>query len=738
MNKRIFSIILLLGTFLTGLHGQNAVFVYAVSGDDGNNGLSWGSAKKTIAAGIAAAGSNGTVYVKAGRYNISGQLDLSNGVTVKGGYSVTSTGTDTNQRHLPNNNGFWENDVYCSIIQGSGNHRIATVGSGCTLEGCVLTNGYTTGQGAGVYLDGGTVRYCVIKDCIAINEETLAGAGGGVYMCNNALLSNSIITTCKADNGPAVAGGNSTLINNTITRNWPTQCGTVRDYDGNLYQTVVLGQQCWTRSNLRTTHFADGTPIARGNSASETTPYYYMDYSAPIPVSTFPRYGYLYNRAAAMHGQPGSNLNPSGVQGICPNGWHLPSSNEWEELRNFVNTCPDYVCHNYDWSIAKALCSTDGWNSFNGTCEVGQNSSSNNATRFDAIPAGYWLSGFSGFGTSTLFWSTSNNGSNSVTTIRFDYNSGVMTIENQIPTHGFSIRCVKNIANRIPDVRIQNIHFSENGVQVNSICADGGGTISQRGICWSTSPNPTIADAHTTDGSGSGPFSSTVTGLPAGTTYYVRAYATNIAGTAYSEVVSSACPPLYDIDGNRYETRLIGSQCWSTENLRATRLKDGGSMTFTTSNSTSNAHYYAIDGNAGNTYSGYFYNYAAALNVCPIGWHLPTAAEFDQLCNYVKNMEGNPCPGNAGKALAHNSMWNSSSSSCAIGNNLSTNNCSGFSAKPYGHYDNGTFYDLNNYAWFWVNGSPREYRKLLSGSSGVESGTNSNDAYKHSIRCIKD
>ena len=76
-----------------------------------------------------------------------------------------------------------------------------------------------------------------------------------------------------------------------------------------------------------------------------------------------------------------------------------------------------------------------------------------------------------------------------------------------------------------------------------NVTADGGATVTARGICWSTSQNPTVDGSHTTDGTGTGSFTSSMTGLTANTTYYVRAYATNSAGTAYGEEVSFTTLP---------------------------------------------------------------------------------------------------------------------------------------------------------------------------------------------------
>ena len=68
-----------------------------------------------------------------------------------------------------------------------------------------------------------------------------------------------------------------------------------------------------------------------------------------------------------------------------------------------------------------------------------------------------------------------------------------------------------------------------------NITDNGGSSITARGVCWSTTQNPTISDSHTTDGTGTGSFTSNITGLSLDVTYYVRAYATNSIGTVYGQ-----------------------------------------------------------------------------------------------------------------------------------------------------------------------------------------------------------
>jgi len=176
---------------------------------------------------------------------------------------------------------------------------------------------------------------------------------------------------------------------------------TVTDIDNNTYNTVQIGNQCWMKENLRTTRYANGTSIALGSSTSTTIPYHYYPNG---DSSNVPTYGYLYNWPAVLGSSSSSSANPSGVQGICPTGWHVPSDAEWTQLTDYVSSQSQNVCGSNNAYIAKALVSTTGWSSYTGFCTPGNNPSANNATGFSAFPAGHYGSdGYGEFGHSAYF-----------------------------------------------------------------------------------------------------------------------------------------------------------------------------------------------------------------------------------------------------------------------------------------------------------------------------------------------
>jgi uncharacterized protein (TIGR02145 family) len=165
------------------------------------------------------------------------------------------------------------------------------------------------------------------------------------------------------------------------------------DGDNNNYPVVNIGTQTWMAENLKYL-----PSIVGPGTGSDTTPYYYVygydgtNVTEAKATANYTTYGVLYNWPAAMNGAASSTANPSGVQGVCPTGWHLPSDAEWTSMENYLITNG----YNYDGSTtgnkyAKALASATGWVSYTVEGTVGNTDypAKRNATGFTALPGGY-------------------------------------------------------------------------------------------------------------------------------------------------------------------------------------------------------------------------------------------------------------------------------------------------------------------------------------------------------------
>ena len=260
--------------------------------------------------------------------------------------------------------------------------------------------------------------------------------------------------------------------------------------------------------------------------------------------------------------------------------------------------------------------------------------------------------------------------------------------------------CKKDVPATLPQVETHNASsiFSSSATISGAVISVGGSAI-DGGVCWSTNPTPTTSDNVTIDASGVMSFLTTLSGLTPNTTYYYAAYATNSIGTGYGDILSfkTGQTAVNDIDGNGYDTVIIGSQVWMVQNLEVTHYRNGDSIPNVIDNTQWSK---LIDGAYSNynnntdiagTY-GRLYNAYAVLDsrgICPTGWHIPSDIEWKTLESYLGQ-------DNAGGKMkeAGTKHWKSP--------NTKASNVSGFSALPGSYRDlAGHFFDPIGYAARW-------------------------------------
>jgi len=246
---------------------------------------------------------------------------------------------------------------------------------------------------------------------------------------------------------------------------------------------------------------------------------------------------------------------------------------------------------------------------------------------------------------------------------------------------------------------------SSGAVSGGNITSNGGANITAKGICWSTSANPTIdLTTKTNEGTGNGTFTSSITGLNANTTYYVRAYATNIVGTTYGSqqtftTASAAILP----------SVTIGTQVWTTQNLSVARYRNGDLIPQVTepnqwSELTTGAWCWYNNDSA--TYAatyGRLYNWYAVNDprgLAPQGWHVPSDGEWNKLVKYLDAGADTTCQGCHQSSIAGGAMM--STTGWSAPNIEEATNSSGFAGIPGGcRYDGGSFANIGNTGYWW-------------------------------------
>ncbi|MCD4698648.1 MAG: hypothetical protein K8S16_20655 [Bacteroidales bacterium] len=221
--------------------------------------------------------------------------------------------------------------------------------------------------------------------------------------------------------------------------------------------------------------------------------------------------------------------------------------------------------------------------------------------------------------------------------------------------------------------------------------------------------------------------------------------------------VSLPCPgmpTITDIDGNSYNTVLIGSQCWMKENLKTTTYRNGTTIPNVTDPDewdalTSGAYVWFDNDISWKDKYGALYNWYTTVDssgLCPDGWHVPTEDEWDALTDYFGGM--GPPHGNELKSCrqvdsslggecntSEHPRWNSNSS------NYGTDNY-GFSGLPGGYrYTYGPFYPIGHYGYWWTsteNSSNTAEGRILQYSESLVSSLYGSKPLGSSVRCLRD
>jgi uncharacterized protein (TIGR02145 family) len=509
----------------------------------------------------------------------------------------------------------------------------------------------------------------------------------------------------------------------------PFTCGDsiTDDRDGQKYATVLAGTHCWMAQNLNVGSRITGGVAMTNNGTIEK--YCNNNTSGYCTI-----YGALYQWDELMN-----YTTQEGSQGICPLGWHVPTSQEWKTLEGMADS---------QYGIGDPVWDNTGWRGFDAggnlketgfTHWVSPNTGATNSTGFNLLPSGLWTgSTWSLPGYGTIMWTSTLNGSVAYNR-NIDYNHKTISMGTAALTYGLPVRCLKNTpSDNEPPTEPANPLPGNSSEFINPDTV----------LCWDPSTDPE-SDPVTYDvylGTSADPplLASDVSdttfdpGTLGGGLYYwkivAKDYTNQTEGPVWTFTTCGAT--LTDSrDSQTYGTVQIGDKCWMSKNLNV------GDTIYNNNSPSDNSiiEKYCYNNDLGNcdTYGGlYKWNemmgYATtpgAQGICPDGWHLPANEEWLELTDFLGGLSV------AGGKLkeAGISHWYSP--------NTGGTNESGFTALPAGyHGEDGTFGNITfeNTLWSSTQSSNAAYRiKLINISSTAYNGFN--DKLRGvSVRCVKD
>ncbi|MBE0640467.1 MAG: hypothetical protein IH599_00425, partial [Bacteroidales bacterium] len=508
----------------------------------------------------------------------------------------------------------------------------------------------------------------------------------------------------------------------------PLICGDtlVDTRDSQAYPTVQIGTQCWMAKNLNVGNFVYSNADWYAHSDMYNNQVI-EKYCQNNNDSNCLIYGGLYEWNEAM----GYDTTP-GTQGICPDGWHIPTAEEWDLLSLFLGG---------DW-VAGGLMKDTGtalW--------TPPNQDATNSSGFTAIPGGNRdpSGSYGNLGNNTTWWVSKQFDPNNSWYRDIGYVAGNLVNSYHLKEFGFSVRCLSNTtgpcapqpdqANAGPDTF--NIYGTSISLQANAPSSGNG-----QWTILSGQGGGFIDDSHP---------NTTFSGN-SGEAYVLVWTVSTACGSSTDTLNLSFAAPAFNCgdtltdarDGQQYPTVQIGTQCWMAKNLNiGVMVYDDPSYGILHSHCSDDGiiEKYCSGNDPNNclVYGGLYewnemMNYSTIQGVqgiCPVGWHIPSDGEWSQLVIFL------------GGGSVAGGMLKDNTSALWMSPNSGATNSSGFSALPGGirYSSEGTFPGVgaNSYFWTstitaydtaWYRRLRHDYVDVIRSANGLMNG--------HSVRCLKD
>lgn len=205
--------------------------------------------------------------------------------------------------------------------------------------------------------------------------------------------------------------------------------GTVKDFEGNVYHSITIGEQVWMVENLKTIRYQNGDFIHHepGRYWTKLREGAFCNYDNDADLGR--KFGKLYNWYAV-----------NDPRGIAPNGWHVPTHNEWVELINFLSIGVGVS--------GKAMAAQSEWTASTYLMAIGNDLSKNNSSGFSALPGGCreptGNCEFYGLGDQAYWWCSDECSNYNAMYFRMTYESPSVHGRDDFSYSGFSVRCIKD------------------------------------------------------------------------------------------------------------------------------------------------------------------------------------------------------------------------------------------------------------------------------------------------------